>query len=74
MKNATLPPLQMDIACRRAQREFVARALLTREVARRSGRYISSDEMLMRLDGSLAKARANQTAGDASEPASPFCA
>lgn len=54
--------VRLNIAHREAQREFLARGMLAREEAKLSGQYVSSDEMLNRLDMSLAKARAKQAA------------
>ena len=56
-----LEALRLNIERREAQPEFIARGLAAREEARRSGRYVSPDDMLKRLDKSLAKARAKQT-------------
>ena len=52
-----LEALQFNIQRRALQQEFVTRGLAARDEARRSGKYISSDEMLARLDKSLAQAR-----------------
>lgn len=60
-----LEAVRLNIERRGAQREFIARGLVARDEARQSGQYVSSDEMLMRLDASLAQARAKQVAGDA---------
>lgn len=61
-----LEAVRLNIERRGAQREFIARGLVAREAAaRQSGHYVSSDEMLMRLDASLAKARAKQATGNA---------
>ncbi len=57
-----LEAVQLNIDRREAQRGFIARGLKAREEARKSGRYVSSDSMLKRLDKSLAKAHARQTA------------
>ncbi len=59
-----LEAVRLNIERRGAQREFIARGLVAREAARQSGHYVSSDEMLRRLDASLAKARAKQAAGN----------
>ena len=50
-KTSTIPPL------RAMQQEFVTRGLAARDEARRTGVYVSSEEMLAGLDKSLAKAR-----------------
>lgn len=55
-----LEAVRLNIERREAQREFITRGLAAREEARQSGHYVSSDEMLKRLDKSLAKARAKQ--------------
>lgn len=60
-----LEAVRLNIERRAAQREFIARGLHARETARQSGHYISSDEMLKRLDASLVKARAKKAARDA---------
>jgi len=59
-----LEAVRLNIERRETQREFIARGLLARDEAKTSGQYVSSDEMLKRLDKSLAKARANQTDRD----------
>ena len=56
-----LEAVRLNIERRGAQREFIARGLGAREAARPSGCYVSSDEILTRLDASLAKARANSS-------------
>lgn len=53
-----LDAVQMSIARREARRAFIERGLLAREEAQASGQYVSSDEVLARLDASLARARA----------------
>lgn len=60
-----LEAVRLNIERRRAQREFIVRGLHAREASSQSGHYISSDEMLKRLDASLVKARAKQAAGSA---------
>lgn len=52
-----LEAVRLNIARREAQREFIARGLLAREEARAAGEYVGADEMLARLDASLASAR-----------------
>jgi hypothetical protein len=52
-----LESLQFNIQRRALQQEFVERGLAARDEARRTGKYVSSDEMLARLDKSLAQAR-----------------
>lgn len=58
-----LEAVRLNIARREAQREFIARGLLAREEARASGEYVGADEMLARLDASLASARERQATG-----------
>ncbi len=53
-----LDAVQLNIERREARRAFIERGLLAREEAQASGQYISSDEVLARLDASLARARA----------------
>ncbi|MHB1092201.1 YlcI/YnfO family protein [Thiobacillus sp.] len=55
-----LEAVRLNIERRETQREFIARGLLARDEAKTSGQYVSSDEMLKRLDESLAKARTHQ--------------
>lgn len=59
-----LEAVRLNIERRETQREFIARGLLARNEAKASGQYVSSDEMLKRLDESLANARTNQTDRD----------
>jgi predicted transcriptional regulator len=91
MKNATLPPLRVEPALRRAaerllregetlsafvedavrssvaqrqsQEEFVARGLASAAAARESGRYLSSEEVVAKLEKRLAVARAAKGRG-----------
>lgn len=59
-----LEAVRLNIERRETQREFIARGLLARDETKASGQYVSSGEMLKRLDESLAKARSNQTNRD----------
>lgn len=59
-----LEAVRLNIERRETQREFIARGLLARDEAKASGQYVSSDEMLKRLDESLIRARTNQTSRD----------
>jgi hypothetical protein len=52
-----LEAVRLNIERRETQREFIARGLLARDEARASGEYVSADDMLARLDASLARAR-----------------
>lgn len=57
-----LEAVRLNIERREAQRGFIARGLAAREETKRTGQYVSSTEMLKRLDKSLAKARAKHAA------------
>jgi hypothetical protein len=57
-----LEAVRLNIERREAQLEFIARGLLARDEARASGEYITAENMLSRLDASLARARKKQTA------------
>lgn len=50
-----------QVALRKAQAEFLARGLASRDKARRSGRYIAADEVLDKLKASLHAAQARRT-------------
>jgi uncharacterized protein (DUF1778 family) len=52
-----LEAIQFNIQRRSLQQEFVARGLAARDEARRTGKYVSADEMLARLDKTLAQSR-----------------
>lgn len=56
-----LDSVRLNIKRREAQREFIARGLKAREQARKSGVYVTSDEMLERLDDSLKTQRRRMT-------------
>jgi hypothetical protein len=51
-----LEAVRLNIERRQARREFIARGLLAREEARATGDYVSAEDMLARLDASLASA------------------
>jgi len=55
-----LEAVQLNIERRETRRAFIERGLLAREEARAMGQYVSSDEMLARLDATLARARAKE--------------
>ena len=55
-----LDAVRRNIAQREAQREFLARGLAARDAAQQTGGYVEADEMLARLDATLARARARQ--------------
>jgi len=48
--------LRRNVAFRRAQQEFIARGLASRDAAKESGVYYSSDEVLQELDNILVSA------------------
>ena len=52
-----LEAIQFNIQRRTMQQEFVARGLAARDEARRSGEYVSADEVLAGLDKTLARSR-----------------
>lgn len=52
-----LEAVRLNIERRESQREFIARGLAARDEARANGEYVDADEMLARLDTTLAKAR-----------------
>lgn len=52
-----LEAIQFNIQRRSLRQEFVARGLAARDEARRPGKYVSADEMLERLDRTLAGSR-----------------
>ena len=49
-----LEAIQFNIQRRTMQQEFVARGLMARDEARRTGKYVSADEVLAGLDKTLA--------------------
>lgn len=57
-----LEAVRLNIERREAKHEFIARGLLARDEARASGEYITAENMLSRLDASLARTRKKQTA------------
>ena len=52
-----LEAIQFNIQRRTMQQEFVARGLAARDEARRTGKYVSADEVLAGLDKTLARTR-----------------
>lgn len=52
-----LEAIQFNIQRRTMQQEFVARGLAARDEARRTGNYVSADEVLAGLDKTLARSR-----------------
>jgi len=49
--------IRANVERRRAQGEFLARGLVSRDSARATGAYVSSDAVLGRLDAMLARAK-----------------
>lgn len=54
--------LRLNIERRRAQREFIARGLASREEAKRTGEYFPAEDLLRELDDMLARAQAKRRA------------
>lgn len=54
--------IRATVAQRLAEREFIARGLLARDNARRSGTYIEAADVVSRLEGMLEKAKAGRAA------------
>ena len=52
-----LEAIQFNIQRRALQQEFVARGLAARDEAHRTGKYVSTDEVLAGLDNTLARSR-----------------
>ena len=52
-----LEAIQFNIQRRTMQQEFVARGLAARDEARRTGKYVSADEVLAGIDKTLARTR-----------------
>ena len=52
-----LEAIQFNIQRRTMQQEFVARGLAARDEARRTGKYVSANEVLTGLDKTLARSR-----------------
>lgn len=57
-----LEAVRLNIGRRQAQHEFIARGLAARDEARATGEYVSAEDMLARLDASLAQARKKHAA------------
>lgn len=49
--------LRRNVEFRRTQQAFIARGLASRDAAKKSGVYVTSEEVLQELDGILAKAK-----------------
>ena len=52
-----LDSVRRNIERREAQQAFIARGLIARDEARRTGKYVSAAQMLARLDDTLSGAR-----------------
>ena len=52
-----LESIQYNIQRRAKQQKLVARGLVARDEARRTGKYVSADEVLAELDKTLARSR-----------------
>ena len=61
LSSFVLESIQYNIQRRVMQQEFVARGLAARDEARRTGKYVSADEVLAGLDKALAIARKTAT-------------
>jgi hypothetical protein len=59
MKNTNMPAPPCNIELKLAQEVFIGRGLASREAAKQSGEYFSSEEVLQELDGILASAIKN---------------
>jgi hypothetical protein len=57
LSSFVLDAVMRSIENRRAQQAFVARALASREKARRKGRYVSSSAVLRKLRNRLARTK-----------------
>lgn len=55
--------VRSQIERRLAQREFIARGLKSRDAARRTGTYITSEAVLKNLEKRLARAKTKSEAG-----------
>ncbi|MFZ2300819.1 MAG: YlcI/YnfO family protein [Gallionella sp.] len=49
--------VRRNVELRRAQQEFIARGLASRDAAKKSGVYFSSEEVLRELDGIISSAK-----------------
>jgi len=57
LSSFVLESLQYNIQRRAMQQEFIARGLAARGEARKTGKYVSADDVLAGLDKTLANAR-----------------
>ena len=61
LSSFVLESIQYNIQRRVMQQEFIARGLASQDEARRTGKYVSADEVLAGLDKTLATARKTAT-------------
>lgn len=54
--------LRRNVELRRAQQEFIARGLASRDAARESGEYVPANKVLSKLSARLKKASGNKSA------------
>jgi predicted transcriptional regulator len=59
LSNFVEQSIRESIERRLAQREFIARGLASRDKAKQSGKYVSSDAVVGRLEKMLAQAKAS---------------
>jgi predicted transcriptional regulator len=59
LSNFVEQSIRESIERRLAQREFIARGLASRDKAKQSGKYVSSDTVVGRLEKMLAQAKAS---------------
>lgn len=57
MKTANMPELPRNIESKLAQQAFIERGLASRDAAKQSGEYVSSEDVLRELDRMLADAK-----------------
>jgi predicted transcriptional regulator len=62
LSNFVEQSIRESIERRLAQREFIARGLASRDKAKQSGKYVSSDAVVGRLEKMLAQAKASSKA------------
>lgn len=62
LSSFVLEAVRLNIERRETQQEFISRGLLARDEARESGAYVTAEDMLSRLDDSLARAHKKQSA------------
>lgn len=62
LSSFVLEAVRLNIERRETQQEFISRGLLARDEARASGTYVTAEDMLSRLDDSLARAHKKQSA------------